>query len=107
MRVHGEMKTISALQFTNAALHTKLIQDLQNVKNIKSCRDGMPKKHANKVGIMHEIKGQHIDKAPSLHLFHSQVRQCMGVSLKHTVSSQSLLAGHGCSLVLGPLPSPS
>ena len=27
------------------------------------------KKYANKVGIMHESKGQHIRKAPSLHSF--------------------------------------
>ena len=36
---------------------------------------------------MHESKGQHIGKAPSLHLFHTAVRQCMGVFLKHTTSS--------------------
>ena len=48
------------------------IQDLKNIKNVKRCRDGMPKS-------MHENKGQHIDKAPSLHLFHTAVRQCMGV----------------------------
>ena len=36
---------------------------------------------------MHESKGQHIGKAPSLHLFHSTVRQCMGVGfLKCTAS---------------------
>ena len=29
------------------------------------------KKDANKVGIMHERKGQHIGKAPSLHLFYT------------------------------------
>ena len=29
------------------------------------------KKWANKVGIMQESKGQHIGKAPSLHLFHT------------------------------------
>ena len=28
-------------------------------------------KYANKVGITHESKGQHIGKAPSLHLFHT------------------------------------
>ena len=28
------------------------------------------KKYANKVGMMHESEGQHIGKAPSLHLFH-------------------------------------
>ena len=39
-----------------------------------------------KVGMMHESKGQHIGKAPSLHLFHTTVRQCMGVGLKHTTS---------------------
>ena len=39
------------------------------------------KKHANKVGMMHdESKGQHIGKAPSLHLFHTTVRQCMAQS---------------------------
>ena len=27
--------------------------------------------------MMHESKGQHIGKAPSLHLFHTTVRQCM------------------------------
>ena len=47
-------------------------QDLKNIKNEKRCRDGMPiKKYANKVGIMQESKGQHIGKAPSLHLFHT------------------------------------
>ena len=35
------------------------------------------KKYANKVGMMHESKGQRIGKAPSLHLFHTTVRQCM------------------------------
>ena len=30
---------------------------------------------------MHESKGQHIGKAPSLHLFRTAVRQCMGVFL--------------------------
>ena len=34
--------------------------------------------------MMHESKGQHIGKAPSLHLFHTTVRQCMGVFLKCT-----------------------
>ena len=29
--------------------------------------------------MMHESKGEHIGKAPSLHLFHTAVRQCMGV----------------------------
>ena len=53
---------------------------------------------------MQESKGQHIGKAPSLHLFHTTVRQCMGVFLK---CSQPLLAVHGCSLVLRPLPSPT
>ena len=32
------------------------------------------KNYANKVGIMHESKGQCIGKAPSLHLFHTTVR---------------------------------
>ena len=54
---------------------------------------------------MHESKGQHIGKAPSLHLFHTTVRQCMGVFLKRTTSLfQPLLAVHGCSFVLRPLP---
>ena len=35
------------------------------------------KMYANKVGMMHESKGQHTGKAPSLHLFHTTVRQCM------------------------------
>ena len=39
---------------------------------------------------MHESKCQHIGKAPSLHLFHTTVEQ-------------SMLAVHGCSLVLRPL----
>ena len=53
---------------------------------------------------MHESKGQHIGKAPSLHLFHTTVRQCMRVFLKRITNSQPLLAVHGCSLVLRPLP---
>jgi len=36
-------------------------------------------KYAHKVGMTHESKGQHIGKAPSLHLYHTTVRQCMGV----------------------------
>ena len=39
---------------------------------------------------MHESKGQHTGKAPSLHLFHTAVRQCMGVLLKRTTSSLQL-----------------
>ena len=31
----------------------------------------MPKSRQTRVGIMHESKGQHIGKAPSLHLFHT------------------------------------
>ena len=50
-------------------------QDLKNIKNVKGCRDGMPKKYANKVGIVHESKGQHIGKTLFLHLFHTAVRQ--------------------------------
>ena len=57
--------------------------------------------YANKVGIMHESKHQYISKAPSLHLFHTTVKQCMGVFLKCTTSSlQPLLAVHACSLIL-------
>ena len=36
--------------------------------------------------MMHESKGQHIGKAPSLHLFHTTFRQCMAVFLKRTTS---------------------
>ena len=36
-----------------------------------------------------------VGKAPSLHLFHTTVRQCMGGFLKHTTSSQLLLAVQG------------
>ena len=39
----------------------------------------MPKKYANKVGMMHKSKGQRVGKAPSLHLCHTAVRQWMGV----------------------------
>ena len=49
---------------------------------------------------MHESKGHHIGEAPSLHLFHTTVGQCMGTTL------QPLLAVHGCSLVLRSLPPP-
>ena len=79
-------------------------QDLKNIKNVKRWH---AKKYANKVGIMHESKGKHIGKAPSLHLFHTAVRQCMGVFLKRTSSLQPLLAVHGCSLVLKSLLSSS
>ena len=51
--------------------------------------------------------GQHIGKAPSLHLFHATVRQCMEVFLKHTTGSQPSLAVHGCSLFLRLLPPPT
>ena len=36
---------------------------------------------------MHESKGKHIGKAPSLHLFHTAVTQCMGVFLNIQVHS--------------------
>ena len=39
------------------------------------------------------------------HLFHTTVRQCMGGFLKRITSL--LLAVHGCSLVLRPLPPPT
>ena len=52
---------------------------------------------------MHESKGQHTGKTPSLHLFHTTVRQCMRVFLKRITNLQPLLAVHGCSLVLRPL----
>ena len=35
---------------------------IKKIKNVKRCRDGMPKSVANKVGMMHESKGQHIEK---------------------------------------------
>ena len=57
-------------------------QDLKNITNVKRCRD------ANKVGIMHESKGQHIGKAPSLHLFHT--------------SADAMLLDHIYSLVPEP-----
>ena len=38
------------------------------LKNVKRWH---AKKYANKVGIIHESKGQHIGKAPSLHRFHT------------------------------------
>ena len=49
-----------------------------------------------------ESKGQHLGKAPSQHLFRTTVRQCMGVFLKNTTSSQPLLAIYGCSLATSP-----
>jgi len=58
--------------------------------------------------MMHESKGQRIGKAPSLHLFHTTVRQCRDVFLKRTTSSPTfILAVHDCSLVLRPLPPPT
>jgi len=46
--------------------------------------------YLSKVGMMHESKGQHIGKAPSLHLFHTTVRQCMlhACNLLHNLSSE-------------------
>ena len=58
------------------------------------------KLYPNEVGMMHKSKGQYIDKAPSLHLFHTTVRKCMGVFLNVPQVHQPLLAVHGCSLVL-------
>ena len=60
---------------------------LQENKNVKDVGMACQKVCANKVGVMHESKGQYIGKAPSLHLFHTTVRQCMGVFLKRTTSS--------------------
>ena len=37
------------------------------------CKDGMPKSMQTRVEMMHESKGQHIGKAPSLHLFTIQL----------------------------------
>ena len=56
----------------------KKIKNKKNFKNVKRCRDGMPKSMQTKyiyIGMMHERKGQRIGKAPSLHLFHTTVRQ--------------------------------
>ena len=47
---------------------------------------------------MHESKGQHIGKAPSLHLFHTAVRQCMGVFLK-TYTFTPTFTGSSCMAV--------
>ena len=49
---------------------------IQENKNVKRCRDGMPKSMQNKVGMMHESKGQRIGKAQSLHLFHTKTTPC-------------------------------
>ena len=83
----------------------KYIQDLQNKKNVKRGRDGIAKMYANKAGIMHESKGKHIGKPPSLHLFHTIVRWCMWVFLKLAINWQPLMAVHGCS-VIRLLPTP-
>ena len=56
---------------------------------------------------MHETKGQHIGKAPSLHLFLTTVGQCMGLFLNIPQRSQPLLEVHGCTHMLRPLPSPT
>ena len=56
-----------------------LLYVYKKLKNVKGCRD------------VHESKGQRIGKAPSLHLFHTTVTQCMG---KRITSS---LAVGGCS----------
>ena len=56
------------LGLTVTEINIKKVQK-QDLKNVKRCRHA--KKYANKVGIMHESKGQHIGKAPSLHLFHT------------------------------------
>jgi len=47
-------------------VHIEIIlqKKIKNIKNVKRCRDGMPKKYANKIGMMHESKGQLIGKAP-------------------------------------------
>ena len=52
-----------------------LYKEIKNIKNVKRCGDGA-KKYANKVGMMHEsMQRSRIGKAPSLHLFHTTVRQ--------------------------------
>ena len=43
---------------------------IKNTKNVKRCRDGMPK-----VRLVHESKDQRIGKAPFLHLFLTKIRQ--------------------------------
>ena len=67
----------------------------------------MPRSMRTRYWTMHESNCQHIGKSPSLHLFHTAVRECMGVFLKRTTSSILLLAVHGCSLPLRPLLSSS
>ena len=48
-------------------------QENKNIKNVKECRDGMPKSMQTRM--LHGSKGQHIGKAAFLHLFHTTVRQ--------------------------------
>ena len=51
-------------------------------KNSLKCKNKVRmacQKNTNKVGMMHESKGQRVGKAPSLHLCHTAVRQWMGV----------------------------
>ena len=46
--------TFLGLGVTVTEVNIKKVQkhDLKNIKNVKGCRDGMPKKYANKVGII-------------------------------------------------------
>ena len=48
-------------------------------------------------------KGQHFGKAPSIHFLTLQLDSAW---VKRTTSSQPLLAVHGYSLILRPLPPP-
>ena len=41
-----------ALTVTEINIKKVQKQDLKNIKNVKRCRDGMPKKYANKVGMI-------------------------------------------------------
>ena len=52
--------------------------------------------YANKAGMMHESKGQHIGKDPSLHLFHTPVTlrqhfKCMLLLPQNLNSTDSLI----------------
>ena len=61
--------------------------------NCKKMQGWYAKKYANKVGMMHESKGQRIGKAPSLQFFHTTViqtaslRAAAGSSPIHTVNN--------------------
>ena len=66
LRLHLKYLSVTEINIKNIQK-----QDLKIIKNVKRCRDGMPKSRQTRAGIIHESKGQHIGKAPSLHLFHT------------------------------------